>query len=155
MEFASNKYIWNGLKEYILVCKIKWIINSIWDCTDWPEPIWIKVNGWWQILPQHQRTYLTGPESASIEIPPFQTQIFLVKVPLNVSVVKLYLLHKKQILKKLWSQTRKGGFQFNFDSGSLRHVLWCCGSSSYQPFTFIQIGSGHNLGWIYYITTQS
>ena len=33
--------------------------------------------------------------------PPFQTQIFLVKVPLNVSVVKLYLLHKKQILKNL------------------------------------------------------
>ena len=35
--------------------------------TVWPEPIWIKVNGWWQILPQHQSTYLTGPESASIE----------------------------------------------------------------------------------------
>ena len=37
--------------------------------TVWPEPIWIKVNGWWQILPQHQSTYLRGPESASIEIP--------------------------------------------------------------------------------------
>ena len=26
---------------------------------------------WWQIPPQHQSTYLGGPESASIEIPPF------------------------------------------------------------------------------------
>ena len=38
----------------------------------WLEPIWIKVNGWWQILRQHQRTFLRGPESASIEIPPFR-----------------------------------------------------------------------------------
>ena len=28
--------------------------------TVWPEPIWIKVSGWWQIQPQHQSTYLTG-----------------------------------------------------------------------------------------------
>ena len=34
--------------------------------------IWIKVSGWWQIPPQHQSTYLGGPESASIEIPPFR-----------------------------------------------------------------------------------
>ena len=40
--------------------------------TKWPEPIWIKVRSWWQILPQHQSTYLGGPESASIEIPPFR-----------------------------------------------------------------------------------
>ena len=40
--------------------------------TVWPEPIWIKVSGWWQIPPQHQSTYLRGPESASIEIPPFR-----------------------------------------------------------------------------------
>ena len=31
-----------------------------------------KVSGWWQIPPQHQSTYLGGPESASIEIPPFR-----------------------------------------------------------------------------------
>ena len=40
--------------------------------TVWPEPIWITVSGWWQIPPQNQRTYLRGPESASIEIPTFR-----------------------------------------------------------------------------------
>ena len=40
-------------------------------CTVWPQPIWKKVRTWWQIPPQHQSTYLGGPESASIEIPPF------------------------------------------------------------------------------------
>ena len=40
--------------------------------TVWPQPIWIKVRTWWQIPPQHQSTYLGGPESASIEIPPFR-----------------------------------------------------------------------------------
>ena len=39
--------------------------------TVWPQPIWKKT--WWQIPPQHQSTYLGGPESASIEIPPFRT----------------------------------------------------------------------------------
>ena len=36
--------------------------------TVWPGPIWIKVKKSWLLLPQHQR----GPESASIEIPPFR-----------------------------------------------------------------------------------
>ena len=35
----------------------------------WPQPIWIKVRTSWQIPPQHQITYLGGPDSASIEIP--------------------------------------------------------------------------------------
>ena len=48
--------------------------------TVWPKPIWIKVNGWWQILLQHQSTCKRNP--------PFQTKIYLVKVPLNASVVK-------------------------------------------------------------------
>ena len=30
------------------------------------------VRSWWQILPQHQSTYLRGPGSASIEISPFK-----------------------------------------------------------------------------------
>ena len=30
------------------------------------------MSGWRQIPPQHQSTYLGGPESASIEIPPFR-----------------------------------------------------------------------------------
>ena len=38
--------------------------------TVWPQPILSKVSGWWQIPPQHQRTYLGGPES--IEITPFR-----------------------------------------------------------------------------------
>jgi hypothetical protein len=42
--------------------------------TVWPEPIWIKVNSSWLLLPQHQSTYLRGSESASIEIPPFRPQ---------------------------------------------------------------------------------
>ena len=32
---------------------------------------------------------------------PFQTQIYLVKVPINVNIVKQDLLHKKQFLKIL------------------------------------------------------
>ena len=43
--------------------------------------------------------------------PPFQTQIYLVKVPLNVNIVKQDLLNKKQFLKILWSEVWKGGFQ--------------------------------------------
>ena len=44
--------------------------------------------------------------------PPFQTQIYLVKVPLNVIIVKQDLLHKKQFLKNLWSEVWKGGILF-------------------------------------------
>ena len=40
--------------------------------TVWPQPIWIKVRSSWQIPLQHQSTYLGGPKSASIEIPPFR-----------------------------------------------------------------------------------
>ena len=35
------------------------------------------------------------------ENPPFQTQIYLVKVSLNVNIVKQDLLNKKQFLKNL------------------------------------------------------
>ena len=38
----------------------------------WSLSIWIKVKSLQQILPQHQSAYLRGPESASIEIPPFR-----------------------------------------------------------------------------------
>ena len=53
--------------------KIKWWEQNNWHLptTVWPEQIWIKVRSWWQILPQHQTTYLRSQESASIEIPPF------------------------------------------------------------------------------------
>ena len=36
--------------------------------------------------------------------PSFQTQIYLVKVPLNVNIVKQDLLNKKQFLKILWNE---------------------------------------------------
>ena len=52
--------------------------------------------------------------------PPFQTQIYLVKVPLYVNVVKQDLLNKKQFLKMLWSEVWKGGFQ-------LIHILGLLG----------------------------
>ena len=37
-------------------------------------------------------------------------QIYLVKIPLNVKIVKQDLLHRKQFLKILWGEVRKGGF---------------------------------------------
>ena len=37
--------------------------------TVWPEPIGIKVKKSRLLLPQHQSTYPTGPESVSFEIP--------------------------------------------------------------------------------------
>ena len=46
----------------------KYLVKS----TVWPQPIWIKVRTSWQIPLQHQSIYLGGPESASIEIPPFR-----------------------------------------------------------------------------------
>ena len=43
--------------------------------------------------------------------PPFQTQIYFVKVPLNMNIVKQDYLQKKQFLKILWSEVWKGRFQ--------------------------------------------
>ena len=37
-------------------------------CHRWSEPIWIRVKTLWQILPQHQSSYLKGTEYTSIEI---------------------------------------------------------------------------------------
>ena len=42
---------------------------------------------------------------------PLSAQIYLVKILLNVNIVKQDLLHKKQFLKILWSVVWKGGFQ--------------------------------------------
>ena len=76
---------------------------------------------------------------------PFQTQIYLVKVPLNVNIVKQDLLHKKKFLKNLWSEVWKGGILNDADSGPPRYVLWCCNGICQDFFTFIQIGSGHTV----------
>ena len=69
--------------------------------------------------------------------PLFQTQIYLVKVPLNVNIVKQDLLNKKQF----YEVRSERGISINTDSGPLGYVLWCCGSRSQDFFTFIQIGS--------------
>ena len=86
----------------------------------------------WQIPPQHQCTYLRGLESASI-----RSQIYLVKVLLNVNIVKQDLLHKEQLklLKILRSKFWKGGFQLHS----------CYGGIGQEDFTFIHIGSGHTV----------
>ena len=55
-------------------------------------------------IPRRPRIYIN-------KNPPFQTQIYLVKLPLNVNIVKQDLLHKKQFLKILWSEVWKGGFK--------------------------------------------
>ena len=68
-------------------------------CKVWPWAIWIKVRKPSKRLPQHWR------------YPPFWTKIYLVKVPMNVNIVKQDLLHKKRFLKILWSEVWKGGFQ--------------------------------------------
>ena len=74
---------------------------------------------------------------------PLQTQIYLVKVPPNVNIMKQDLLNKNSVLKILWREIWKG--DCNWDSGLLRYVLWFCGGICYQPDTFIQIGSGHTV----------
>ena len=68
---------WNNSK-YWWVTMAKNLDQTYWlhekGHTVWPEPIWIKVSGWWQIPPQHQSTYL--PKRTRICInwnPPFQT----------------------------------------------------------------------------------
>ena len=65
--------------------------------------------------------------------PPFRTKIYLIKVPLNVNIVK------QDFMK--WGL--KGGISIDADSGLPRYVLWCCGGICQEDFTFIQIGSGH------------
>ena len=44
--------------------------------------------------------------------PPFQTQIYLVKVPLNVNIVKQDLANKKTVWKFYEVRSERGGFQF-------------------------------------------
>ena len=80
--------------------------------TVWPEKIWIKVKKSWLLLPQHQSSYPRGPESASIEIPPFQTQICLLKEPINVNMVKQDLLHKNSFWKFYEVRSGRGDFKW-------------------------------------------
>ena len=66
----QNTYSNNKPRTFLQCILLGLPYNCI--ATVWPEPIWIKVNSSWLLLPQHQSTYLRGPESASIEIPPFR-----------------------------------------------------------------------------------
>ena len=65
--FFSKKQTLETIQDFLIKLGIKPLI------TVWPQSIWIKVRTLWQIPLQHQSTYLGGPESALIEIPPFQT----------------------------------------------------------------------------------
>ena len=90
-----------------------------------PEPTRIKVNGWWQILPQHQSKYLRGPEYALIEILP----------------VRPHFMRFSNFVSSQHSHLEvnfglRGGILIDTDSGPLRYVLWCCGSICHQLFTF-------------------
>ena len=71
--------------------------------TVWQEPIWIKVNGWWQILAQHQR-----PRIYINWNPPFQTVTYGVNLTSQHSHLEIFLL---------WSE---GGISINADSGPHR-----------------------------------
>ena len=43
---------------------------------------------------------------------------------------------------------------FDWCSGSPRYVLWCCGGICQEDFTFIQIGSGHTVAWVFVINSK-
>ena len=91
-----------------------------------------------EFIPKRTRIYINWN-------PPFQTQIYLVKVPLNVNIEQVDLLHKKQVFLQFYEARSKKG-----DSGPRRYVLWCHGGICYQPDTFIQIGSGHTVKGKFY-----
>ena len=75
--------------------------------------------------------------------PPFQTQIYLVKVPLNVNIVKQDLINKKTVFENFMKWGLKGGISIDADSEPPRYILWCCGSQ--EAFTFILIGYCHTV----------
>ena len=77
MEQFANLIPWNIFelsKTKVLLHKSHGVLKVIRTVlfTVWPQPIWKKVRTLWQIPPQHQSTYLGGPKSAYIEIPPFR-----------------------------------------------------------------------------------
>ena len=92
----------------------RFFYNNLWIniYTVWPEPIWIKVKSWWQILPQHQSTYLRGPEYASIEIPPFRPHFikFSKTVFYEVNLTSQQSHLEVLLLSKFWSE--RGNFNW-------------------------------------------
>ena len=55
--------------------------------------------------------------------------------------MKQDLLNKKIVFENFIKWGLKGGVSIDADSGPLEYVLWCCGSRSWEVFTFFQIGS--------------
>ena len=53
---------------------------------------------------------------------PFQTQIFLDKVPLNVNIVKKDL-PKKPVFENYMKQGLKGGISIDTDSGPFKYTM--------------------------------
>ena len=107
------------------------------------------------LLPQHQSTYPRLRRYSSVTQDaqnlhqlksPFQTQIYLVNVLFNVNIVKQDLLNTKQFFLNFMKLDLKGWISIDADSGPLGYVLWCCGSRSWEVFTFFQIGSVAALG---------
>ena len=62
---------------------------------------------------KYKITHLGVPESASIETPPFQTKIYLVRVPLNVNIVKQDLLNKTTVFEKFMKWGLKDSIEAN------------------------------------------
>ena len=87
-----------GVFYYCFVTKCQNTGEPICLClftTVWPEPILKKVSGWWQIPPQHQSTYLGGPESVSIEIPPFRPFLWCKFPKIKISKILFALKYIK------------------------------------------------------------
>ena len=137
LAWLKNGWKWDNFKT------IKWwkvyrssIASTL---TVWPQPIWKKVVTWWQIPPQHQSTYLGGPESASIEIPPLRPHFiqFSKTVLYEVNLVSQCSHLEVLLLSKFGSE--RGGFQLMQILGLLGmyYVLWYCVNRSQDFFTFI------------------
>ena len=77
----------------------------------WPETIWIEVLTSTATASKYISKRPTLPTMCINSNPSFQTQIYLVKRPLKVNIVKQDLSNKKQFLKNLWSEVWKGRFQ--------------------------------------------
>ena len=112
-----------------------------------PQPIWIKVKKYGDKSTTASKYTTRKPRVCIIWNLFFQTKIYLVNVPLNVCVVKKDLLHKKTVFENFMKWGLKGAISNDADSGPPRYVLWCCGGICQEDFTFIQIGSGHTVGF--------
>ena len=111
--FCVSKFFWGIFLNVFSTVPSCPLIFQIWKLSQSVEratlnkSVWLVTNATTasKYIPKRTRTCINWN-------PTFQTQIYLVKVTLNVSIVKKDLLHKKQILKILWSEVWKGGFKW-------------------------------------------